>query len=137
MKNISLTNKDLPYGIAVDDVFWIKNKILTKEDLRNSKDEEIVADIVAWVISDKAQRSSSEVLDSYYGFSGNTEASQGIDRHINKIGENVILDCVQECFDLVLSIVEKSGESLRDLLFKEAQLDSLDTSSSISSRCMK
>lgn len=120
MKNISLTNKDLPYGIAVDDVFWVKNKILTKEDLRNSKDEEIVADIVAWVISDKAQRSSSEVLDSYYGFGGNTEASQAIDRHINKIGENVILDCVQECFDLVLSVVEKSGESLRDLLFKEA-----------------
>ncbi|CAM4391150.1 DUF262 domain-containing protein [Stenotrophomonas pavanii] len=119
MKNISLTNKDLPYGIAVDDVFWVKNKILTKEDLRNSKDEEIVADIVAWIISDKAQRSSSEVLDSYYGFGGNVDASQAIDRHINKIGQDRILECVQECFDLVLSVVEKSGENLRDLLFKE------------------
>jgi hypothetical protein len=55
MKNISLTNRDLPYGIAVDDVFWVKNKILTKDDLRNSKDEEMVADIVAWIISDKEQ----------------------------------------------------------------------------------
>ncbi|SFB40576.1 DUF262 domain-containing protein [Azotobacter beijerinckii] len=88
MKNISLTNKDLPYGINVDNVFWISNKILTKEDLRNSKDEEIIADIVAWIISDKAQRSSSDVLDGYYGFTDNLDASQAVDRHINKIGHN-------------------------------------------------
>ncbi len=118
MKNISLTNKDLPYGISVDDVFWIKNKILTKEDLRNSKDEEIVADIVAWIISDKAQRSSSEVLDGYYGFGGNIDSAQAIDRHINKIGEDEIINNVQQCFDQVIEIIEKSKENLRDLLFK-------------------
>jgi hypothetical protein len=118
MKNISLTNKNLPYGINVDDVFWVKNKILTREDLRNSKDEEIIADIVAWIISDKAQRSSSDVLDGYYGFTDNQDASLGVDRQINKLGEDYIIETVQATFDLILDLVEKSGETLRDLLFK-------------------
>lgn len=39
MKNISITNRDLDYGISVDDIFWVKNNIITKEDLRQSKDE--------------------------------------------------------------------------------------------------
>lgn len=117
MKTISLTNRDLPYGINVEDVFWIKNKILTKEDLRNSKDEEIIADIVAWTISDKAQRSSSEILDGYYGFSDNIDASQNVDRHINKIGEEFIIGNIQTCFDHILDVIEKSDENLRDLLF--------------------
>lgn len=117
MRNISLTNKDLPYGINVDNVFWIKNKVLTKEDLRNSKDEEIIADIVAWVISDKSQRSSSEILDGYYGFTENQDSSQMVDRHINKIGEENVINNIQACFDIVMEIISKSSENLRDLLF--------------------
>ena len=117
MKNISLTNKDLSYGINVDNVFWIKNKILTKEDLRNSKDEEIIADIVAWTISEKSQRSSSEILDGYYGFTDNQEPSQIVDRHINKLGEENVINNIQICFDIVIEIISKSSENLRDLLF--------------------
>jgi hypothetical protein len=119
MKNISLTNRDLPYGINVEDVFWVKNKILTREDLRNSKDEEIVADIVAWIISDKAQRSSSEILDGYYGFTDGKEASQTIDRYINKVGEDFVIDKIQECFDVILDLIGRSNVRLSDLLFSD------------------
>src|SRR5690606_40821415 len=60
MKNISITNKNLEYGINIEDIFWVRNNIISKEDLRQSKDEEIIADILAWVISDKSIRSSYE-----------------------------------------------------------------------------
>lgn len=68
MKNISITNRDLDYGIPVDDIFWVKNNIITKEDLRQSKDEEVIADMVAWVSSEKGTISSSEILNQLYGF---------------------------------------------------------------------
>src|SRR5690554_5281494 len=67
MKNISITNRNLNYGISVDDIFWVRNSIITKEDLRQSKDEEVIADIVAWVTSEKGIRSSSDILDQIYG----------------------------------------------------------------------
>lgn len=49
MKEISITNKSLDYGVNVDDIFWVKNNIITKDYLRESRDEEILADIVAWI----------------------------------------------------------------------------------------
>lgn len=119
MRNISLTNKSLPYGINIDNIFWVKNKILTKEDVRNSKDEEVIADIVAWIISDKAQRSSSDILDGYYGFTDNLDASQAVDRQINKLSEEFIVNNVQYCFDILLDLVDKAKENLRDFLFAE------------------
>ena len=68
MKNISITNRNLDYGISVDDIFWVKNNIITKEALRQSQDEEVLADIVAWVSMDKGLRSSSDILNQLYGF---------------------------------------------------------------------
>lgn len=121
MKSISINNKNLTYGIDADSVFWIKEKIVKKEDLRESKDEEIIADIIAWIASDKAQRSSSEILDGYYGFTESSDLSQQIDRSINKIGADVIIDNIQACFDCLLEIIEKSGDGLRNLIFSDPQ----------------
>ncbi|WP_217360045.1 RNA-binding domain-containing protein, partial [Anabaena sp. UHCC 0253] len=68
MKKISITNKELEYGIKVDDIFWVKNKILTKEMLRESRDEQIVADIIAYMLLPETPRSSASISDEYYGF---------------------------------------------------------------------
>jgi hypothetical protein len=65
MKQISITNKQLEYGIKIDDIFWIKNNILTKAMLRDSKDEEIVADILAYILLPETPKSSGSVLDEY------------------------------------------------------------------------
>ncbi|MCT7954123.1 GmrSD restriction endonuclease domain-containing protein [Laspinema palackyanum] len=69
MKNISITNKQLKYGIVIDEIFWVKNKILTKEMLRQSKDEEIIANIIAYMIlSPSVPTTNSKILDEYYEF---------------------------------------------------------------------
>lgn len=69
MKKISITNKQLEYGIKIDNIFWVKNKILTKQMLRQSEDEQIVANIVAYIIfCPEIPKSSASVLDEYYGF---------------------------------------------------------------------
>lgn len=69
MKKISITNKQLDYGIKIDDIFWVKNKILTKQMLRQSEDEQIVANIIAYItLHPDISKSSASVLDEYYGF---------------------------------------------------------------------
>lgn len=40
MKNISLSNVNLPYGIRMEDVFWVKQKVITTLRMRTSRDEE-------------------------------------------------------------------------------------------------
>lgn len=44
MQSISITNEELDYGIAVDGLFWVQQGILSREYIRQSRDEELIAD---------------------------------------------------------------------------------------------
>ncbi len=74
MAAISITSRELEYGIPVDDIFWVNQNILTKEQVRESRDEEIIADIVAYMVLAQPPSSRSEFFDDYFGLT-DTEAS--------------------------------------------------------------
>lgn len=124
MKNISITNRHLKYGIAVEDIFWVKNNIISKDDLRQSKDEEVIADIVSWVAFDKGLRSSSEILNQLYGFGikkdDSTLASQ-IEMQIQKINEESVILNIQYVFDTIIELISESGKTFNSLLFQNQQ----------------
>lgn len=128
MKNISITNKHLEYGIAVDDIFWVKNNIITREDLRQSKDEEVIADIVAWVSTGKGMRSSSDILNQLYGYAekndltGNESSlAAQVESQIQKVNEEVIIQNIQSVFDDLIGLIKHSGKSFNALLFENQQ----------------
>lgn len=127
MKKISITNKSLDYGVTVDNIFWVRNNIISKEDLRQSKDEEIIADIVAWVSLDKSIRSSSDILDQLYGYGDSSEddgvnaLSSQVELQIQKINEDTIASNIQFVFDKLIEIVTHSGRSFNSLLFEDQQ----------------
>lgn len=66
MKKISIS-KDSE-GIDPDAIFWVKENIMNKEDLRMSLDEEQIADILAAMVLSPIPPSNVSVLDEYYGF---------------------------------------------------------------------
>lgn len=124
MKNISITNRNLDYGISIEDIFWVKNNIISKEDLRQSKDEEIIADLVAWVVLDKGIRSSSEILNELYGYGVNTEINSlasNLEIQIQKINEEIIISNVQFVFDKLIEVINSSGKNFNSLLFDNQQ----------------
>ncbi len=124
MKNISITNRSLDYGISIEDIFWVKNNIISKEDLRQSKDEEIIADIVAWVVLDKGIRSSSEILNELYGFGIEPESnslSSTTELQIQKINEGIIISNIQFVFDKLIDLINSSGKNFNSLLFADQQ----------------
>lgn len=68
MKKISINQDSNDIGINSDSVFWVKENIINKEDLRQSMDEEQVADILAAMVLNPIPPSNVSVLDEYYGF---------------------------------------------------------------------
>lgn len=68
MQNISITKDSFHGGIDPDAVFWVKENILSKEDLRQSMDEEQIADILGAMLLDPTPPSNVSVLDEYYGY---------------------------------------------------------------------
>ena len=127
MKTISITGKNLKYGIAIEDIFWIKNNIITKEALRQSKDEEIIADIVAWISIDKGIRSSSDILNQLYGYQNLEEVESGtslalqVELEIQKINEETVISNIQYVFDKLIEIIKESGKTFNGLLFENQQ----------------
>ena len=117
MKNISITNKDLPYGLNVNKIFWVGQNIIPKDYVRNSRDEEIVADLLAWILLGKGTRSSTDVLDDLYGFSEPSELHEQVEKQLQKIGEDLIIDNVMIVHERLLELLQASGKNFSDLLF--------------------
>ncbi|NEO19882.1 MULTISPECIES: DUF262 domain-containing protein [unclassified Moorena] len=120
MKYISITNKNLDYGIKVDDIFWVRNNIINKEMVRESKDEEIVADLIAYIalFKDKdkdVSKSSSEVLDQYYGLKPSYRKDD-IETTIQKKNPERIKEQFLKVYDQIRKILDECGLKFNELI---------------------
>lgn len=77
MKEISIQQDGNGYGINADEVFWVKQNIIDKKDLRLSMDEEIVGDLVGAMVSDSMPPSRVSVLDGYYYINEEEQEGRG------------------------------------------------------------
>lgn len=122
MKKISITHRDLPYGINADEIFWIKQGVLTKEQVRESRDEELIADILAFTLLDEKPSSRSEFLDDFFGFSDG-QAQQQRYTQIELATQKHTIDIVAADFQRVLDQIKvtlnRAGRTLGQLLFGE------------------
>ena len=118
MKYISITNKELEYGIKVDDIFWVKTNVITKEMVRESRDEEVVADIVAYMALVETPRSSSDVLDEYYRFTEGSRKDE-IENALRRKNPTVIREQFVKVYDEVRKILDESGKKFNELISNE------------------
>lgn len=120
MKRISIGSRELTYGIDVDEIFWIKQGVLTKEQVRESRDEELVADILSYMVLDPKPPSRSEFLDDYFGL-GEGEAStqrlKDIELAIQKYTVESVAADFQRVLDTIKLTLNTSGQTFGQLLF--------------------
>lgn len=66
--SISIKSKkyNLDYGIKAEETMWCKQGILTPRELRESEDEDMIADIAASILLNKPLNRSKETLDALY-----------------------------------------------------------------------
>ena len=122
MKKISITNRELNYGIDVDEIFWVKHGVLTKENVRESRDEEIVADILAYMLLADKPASRSEYLDDYFGFSeGESQRLRfsQVEVATQKFTVEAIALDFQRVLDQIKNVLDRSGMTFGQLLFGE------------------
>jgi len=120
MKLISIAQKELPYGIDVDELFWVKQGIFTKEQIRESRDEEIIADILAFMLLDPPLSSRSEFLDDYFGL-GESDASKqrfdDVELAVQKHSLEIVAADFQRVIDELRLVLNSSGKTFGQLLF--------------------
>lgn len=112
MPKISITNRDLPYGIPSDEVFWVKNGILEKESVRESRDEEFVLDLLLDVIIDPIPVSGIAYRNSAYGRDDNaTTSASTVATRIHTLGVEQIEQNFLAAIDVIKLTIEESGSA--------------------------
>ncbi|MEV5670310.1 DUF262 domain-containing protein [Streptomyces sp. NPDC052503] len=110
MSKISITNHDLPYGIFVEDIFWVKQGILTRESVRESRDEELILDILLDTVLERPAATGLRYRDAAYGID-NDRAVTGVDavnRRIATLGESEIEDRFVDTLEVIREVLENS-----------------------------
>lgn len=121
MGKISLSSKTLNYGIQMDDIYWVKHKIILVCNMRKSKDEEIIAYILTYMLLGDKIEPTVKTLDTLYTYSELESAEEGLEAKVNeqiaKIGFDRILQDFMIVHDTLASILQTSGKNFHDLLF--------------------
>lgn len=102
--SIDSNRENIGYGLIAEDIFWCKNGVIWKKQLRDSEDEEMILDLVASVLKDEPLAKSRELFNKIYDPS--TEEHKklnkelivyGVDRITHEI--KVVFSILEEIFD--------------------------------------
>jgi hypothetical protein len=121
MPSISI---DLPmsnhgYEVKADEVFWVNQGILRSTDLRDSADEQCIADIIACIIGGQLIERSKDALDEIYV--KDAPESERIQSSLDVYGANKARDEIKYCIDELLKVCAANDPvKLRNLIFKKA-----------------
>lgn len=123
MKMISITSKNLPYGINVDDVFWVSAAIIRREQVRESKDEEIVAEIIAAMLLDEIPASSSTILDEFYSLKAISKRANELEEKIRIRSFEKVKSDFFKVFDEIKQLLAIADQSFNSLIAKDRTFD--------------
>lgn len=95
--NISIGPRRHGYGVDIHDVFWIRHNIIGKQEIKESKDEEIVEALLSAILIGKFDRDKKS-LDTIY----NPESNEyiRITEKIENVGKDVLEETFHQTFEL-------------------------------------
>ncbi|EPN9607646.1 GmrSD restriction endonuclease domain-containing protein [Cronobacter malonaticus] len=120
MPSISI---DLPsmkhgYDIQAEEVFWVKHGILRSTDLRDSLDEQCIADITACIVLGALITRSKDALDKLYN--DDTAEFSRIDSALKAYGEERFSQEFKFCIEEIMKVCENEPfTKLRDVIFSK------------------
>lgn len=107
MPTISIDSKlsKHEYGVNAEDTFWCKHGVLNVSDLKESEDEQVIADIILSCALGEPFPASRVAFDNYYG-SGNDDKSNDIDVKINALGAENIRTDILTVYSEIINLVD-------------------------------
>ena len=126
MPKISLSNTGLNYGVDIESTFWRRHDIIQDFNLRQSRDEEIIATILATILLGKDFKIYPDNLNSLY----NTESKNAVKviSVIDKVGKEVIEEAIIDIINQIDNIFESVNSNFTKYLYNNSNAKSKDIS---------
>lgn len=121
--SIGNTRENSRYGLNADNTFWVKQGIVTIQNLKNSDDEEIIADILISILLDEPFARSKERLDNAYNLS--SELYSKIEASLIHYTPKKLKEDVQNTFSVLMNCIEsvsKESNYLRGIITPNSRI---------------
>lgn len=105
--SIETTKNVHGYKLKAEEIFWCYQGILRTNHLRDSEDEQVIADIVASILSGHPVEASGEYLDSLYDPS--SDASKSLNAQLIAFPRERLMHEVMQVFSVVRNVIETSS----------------------------
>jgi len=103
--SIDVDDSEPNFGIRADDTFWCKQGILRRNQLRESEDEQIIADIAISIIDDTPFPFSGDNLDRLYD--SNTETHVELNNKLLTYGVDALKHDIETTLSVLKDTIEK------------------------------
>lgn len=107
--SIDSNRADLGYSLKAEDIFWCRQGILWTKHLRDSEDEEMVADICASIVLGEPIARSKELFDKFYDES--EQEYSDLRREFYKYGANRLKEEVKVTLSVLRAVIEGCNAS--------------------------
>lgn len=117
MKSISINNRDLNYGIDMGGIFWRKHNIVSNENIRQSRDEEMIAHLLGAILLNPRPSATANNIDNFY--SPDKSKHKIVDDKIKKLGYDYIINTFQAVYSEFRKTFESTRSNFNKILFKK------------------
>lgn len=123
--SVDLQRTKAGYSVKAGDVFWVRQGVLRSTDLRDSLDEQLIADIALCVTTGLVER-SKETLDN--AFDINSESGKSAEARLVAYGTDRLQSEIKYCLEVVDKIVATgAATNLSRLIFTNPTNNSFAT----------
>lgn len=125
MSIISLSSARLKYGLYIPDIFWVKNKIISEKNIRTSRDEELVSQVLAYVLLGPKTEPTKKTIDHLYHYESKGDEYERINDLISKYGKTNITQNFLTVHNIFKKIADEADIPLMDIIYKAHKGDGI------------
>lgn len=123
MPQISVGYKKYGYGVDLDGIFWRKHDLINVQNIKESKDEEIIETLLALVLLEKFQKSKDN-LDKLY--EQDSKLNKQIEGKVSEIGKDILEEKFKKVFDVFDMIFDSVQSNFSSYLFAKKKTRNKD-----------
>lgn len=120
---ISIGSKKHGYGVDVENTFWRRHDLIGKQDLKESKDEELIETLLAIILLGSFNKTKSN-LDKLY--EKDSALNNLIEERVIEKGKDLLEDRFKQVFDTIDMIFSAVNSNFSSYIFSQKRTSNKD-----------
>lgn len=112
--SIDSSRENIGYGLTAEEIFWCSHGVVWKSQLRDSEDEEMIADILSTILKNEPQPISRQLFNAMYD--EDSHENSELNNLLSQYGVDRIMHEIKVTFSIVKQIFESQGTSVKNVV---------------------